>query len=78
MSDPLREGEAVVAGESESLARGGGVEGDVGRDDDDEDHAGEAVDAGRVDGGAEDVDEGEAGGVGEGVVDVVDREEVRD
>jgi len=60
------------------LAGGGGVEGDVGRDDDDQDHAGEAVDTGGVDGCAEDVDERVAGGVVEGGVDVVDGEQVRD
>lgn len=63
-AEPLAKGEAVVAGEGEGLARRRRVEGDVCRDDEDQDEDGERVDAGRADGVFEHVDEGVAGRVG--------------
>ena len=78
VADPLGEGEAVVARKGEGLARGGGVEGDVARDDEDEDHDGQRVDAAGGDGVLEDVNEGEAGRIVEGGLDRGDTEEVGD
>jgi len=68
-ADPAGEREALVAREGEGLARRGRVEGDVAGDDEDEDHDGQRVDAAGRDGLLEDVDEGEAGRVADGVGD---------
>ena len=76
--DPLGEGEAVVAGKGESLAGGGCVEGDVADDYEDQDDGGQRVDAWGGDGASKDVDEGVAGGIGEGVADRRDTEEIGD
>ena len=78
VADTAREGQALVAGKGEGLERGGGVEGDVARNHQNEDHDGEGVDAAGGDGLLEDVDEGEAGGVVDGVFDRGEAEEVGD
>ena len=77
-ADPLREGQAVVARERERLPAGGRVEGDVGRDGEQQDDHGQDVDAPNRHGIAEDVQEGEAGRVAQGVFDRGEAEEVGD
>lgn len=76
MADPSGEGEAIVAGERPGLPGCGGVERYVAGDNEEEDDAGEAVDAGCGQGVAEDVDEGVGGGVVEGVSDGGNGEDV--
>lgn len=78
MRDPLGEWQAVVSGEGKGLTRGGGIEGNVGGNNEDQNKAGEPIDAGGGHGGAEDIDKGVTRGVVQGIIDAFDREEVTD
>ena len=78
MPDPFREGQAVVARERKRLPAGRCVEGDIGRDGEEQDDHGQGVDAPNRHGVAEDVQKGEAGGVVQGVFDRGEAEEVCD
>ena len=78
VADPTGEGEPLIAGEGEGLAGRRCIERDVARDNQYQNHDGQGVDAAGGDGLLEDVDEGEAGGVVDSILDRWQAEEVRD
>ena len=76
MSDPLGEWEAVVTSESKCLTSCGCVPGNVGRNDENENHDCEAVDACCVDGRAENINKRVSRGIVNCIIDACNREEV--
>lgn len=78
MSNPLGEGQTVVSSKGKGLTCRGGIEGDVSGDDNDENHAGQSIDASGRNGSAKDIYKWIAGGIAQSIVDTIDGKEIRD